>query len=172
MRIEDSKTVTMYQASYYACSYSVKTETTFECKNIAGNCWNKGTCVQGSRHSSFSYEVLYPHGYGCQSDTIGCDTRCWHQISCVWYRWIMFPIEDKCYKVYHKVSEIWQTSIFTTYKGITKHIKLNTNNSQNNLNGYDINGLKNMPMVITSFSHESMRESIKKLYYSSWWKFI
>lgn len=90
------------------------------------------------------------------ADTIGCDTWCWHQTLCVWFKWVMTPIYDQCYKVYNKVSEIWQTSIFIRYKGITKHIKLNSLYPQYILDGYDLKGLKNMPIVLTSFTHEQV----------------
>lgn len=53
MRIKDGKTVTRYQAIYYACSFKVETQTTYECKQISGNCWNGGTCRLGYRHPSF-----------------------------------------------------------------------------------------------------------------------
>ncbi|XP_045778130.1 uncharacterized protein LOC123876046 [Maniola jurtina] len=156
MRIKDSKAVTRYHSAYYACSYKVITETRYECKKMNGACWNGGKCRKGYKHSAFSEEKVYPHAYGCISDTVGCDTWCWHQTSCTWFKWVMMPITEKCYKVYNKMSEIWQTSIFIKYKGITKHIKLNSNNPQYNLNGHDIKGLKNMPIVLTSFTYEQI----------------
>lgn len=170
VKIKDSKSVTRYQASYYACSYEITTDSYWECKSPASWCWNQGTCKDGSSHSELNKTVmannkrsdLYPHGYGCHSDTIGCDTMCWHETSCTWYRWEVHPKDRACHKVYQKTSEVWQTSVFVSYKGLSKHIKLNTNNPTYNLNALNTTGIMNLPMAMSSFSHEKihLRNSI------------
>lgn len=154
--VKDSKLVTRYQAMYYACDFDVKTIDTYECKGATGNCWNGGMCKAGVAHPLLKENSTYPTGYGCISESVGCDTWCWHQVACTWYRWVAAPIADRCHITYSKTSEIWQTGIFIRYKGSVRHIKLNTNNPSYNLNGFDLEGVKNLPLAITSFTHETL----------------
>ncbi|QXL90807.1 glycoprotein [Pectinophora gossypiella virus 2] len=154
IKITNSKDVTRYQSSYYACSYKMLTTSAYECKSVNGNCWNNGMCQTGRAYPSLKLNSSFPHGYGCMSDTVGCDTWCWHQTSCTWYRWELVPHLQRCFKVYSTVSNIWQTSVIIKYKGITKHIKLNTNNPTYNLRDFNIEGFKEMPVFINSMNYE------------------
>uniref|UniRef100_A0AB38Z1Q7 Glycoprotein n=1 Tax=Matula phasmavirus TaxID=3078421 RepID=A0AB38Z1Q7_9VIRU len=152
IKIEKAELIYRSQLQYLTSETTLTTETHSECKGGSeGNCWNKG-CLRNSVHNKLKKtpkksEVI---GYGCDSDSIGCDTWCWHQTSCVYFRWTISPIGE-LFNVYRIISKQWRLSVSMNYKNITKIYSFNVNNPKMNL---DHVGLTSMPLYITGFNSE------------------
>ncbi|XP_047998857.1 uncharacterized protein LOC125236184 [Leguminivora glycinivorella] len=117
IKMGDAKHVTRYQAEYFSCDYKLSVTKTWRCKQLNSDCWNNGKCYDGYEHPDIQVTNTrkYPAGYGCNTDTLGCDDWCPMGTSCTWYRWQLEPVLNDCHKVYRKVSEIWQVSIYVKY---------------------------------------------------------
>ncbi|AOF41424.1 glycoprotein precursor, partial [Seattle Prectang virus] len=156
IHLRNTNVIVRYQASYYTCDYMLKTTSTYSCKAAWGDCYYGGTCYQGYVHSSLKKHTDNPHGYGCTDGVIGCDAHCTAQVSCTWYRWEVIPDHNKCYKIYNKVSEIWETDVVIDYDGMRKVSTLNTNNPTCNMKHMNLTGLLDLPIAIMSLLHETV----------------
>lgn len=156
VHLRNTNIIIRYQASYYTCDYKLTKKSTYSCKAAWGDCYNGGTCYQGYAHSALKEDTDNPHGYGCTDGVIGCDVHCTAQVSCTWYRWELIANMDRCYKVYNKISEIWETDVVIDYDGMRKVTTLNTNNPTCNMKQMNLTGLLDLPIAITSLLHETI----------------
>lgn len=154
LHLRNTNVIIRYQASYYTCDYSIETQSTYRCKFAWGDCYNGGTCYQGYAHEDIKKDSENPHGYGCTDGVIGCDTHCTAQVSCTWYRWELMTNMDKCYRLYNKVSEIWETDVVIDYDGVRKVVTLSTNDPTCNISKLNVTGILELPIAITSLLHE------------------
>lgn len=65
-------------------------------------------------------------------------------------------MHGKCYKIYNKVSEIWETDVVIDYDGMRKVTTLNTNNPTCNMKQMNLTGLLDLPIAIMSLLHETI----------------
>lgn len=150
IRMSDSYYKVSYGMTYYTSDYELKVSSYSRCKG-AGLCWN-GSCHMNSTIDELNYHRAKQGlgGFGCDSDTIGCDDACWHQTSCTWYSWGVEPVGD-VYPVYEIETTQWEVEVTVDYKNLTTKYKVNVNNPRVNLEEI---GLK-LPIVAPSFSSET-----------------
>lgn len=55
-----------------------------------------------------------------------------------------------------KTLEMWFTNVVIKSKNTVRYVKLNANNPQYNLNGFEITLLIDLPIMVNSFSHEAI----------------
>lgn len=143
---------------YRTGSFDLGVSQTWECKG-SGKCWN-GECNHGTKHPALLAKQSNNSimGYGCGSDTIGCDTWCWHQTSCTFYRWTLSS-RGETYPVYKTVSRFWNVIIELSYRNVTKLVTLNVNNPRFDLDTVDENKI---PILVNGFS--SQEDVYEKFY--------
>lgn len=90
--------------------------------------------------------------YGCLTSGLGCDTTCWHQLSCTFYRWYVTSV-GPLYPVYEIENSLWEVEISVSYKNITKLYKLNVNNPSINVDNENFNNGK-IPIYVTNYMSE------------------
>ncbi|QGA87321.1 glycoprotein [Flen virus] len=137
---------------YYTSDFELKTHSHSVCKgSVYDECWN-GSCEKNSKHNSLSIEhdSTKVIGYGCDTDTLGCDRFCYHQTSCTYYRWMISPNGTQ-YPVYKIINRLWEVNLSIKYRGVIKKYNFNVNNPQINLEHANVN---NMPIIITSVSSQ------------------
>nr|QOI91410.1 GP [Aedes phasmavirus]QOI91416.1 GP [Aedes phasmavirus]QOI91419.1 GP [Aedes phasmavirus]QOI91422.1 GP [Aedes phasmavirus] len=152
MSIQTASDVFRSNLVYYTSEYELVTTSVSVCKGSVNDlCWN-GSCHKSSKHKSLAINstATYLHGYGCDTDSLGCDVMCWHKTSCTYYRWTV-KRSDALYPVYKTVSKLWELDLSIKYKNVTKVYKFNVNNPRINLDHIDI---VNMPVIVTSLSHQ------------------
>nr|UYE93725.1 MAG: glycoprotein [Orthophasmavirus culicis] len=152
MSIRMSRSSYIYRSEkvYYTSSYEMKIDQHWECKG-AGICWSGG-CHKLSKHKALDRPTK-PNsivGYGCSTGTLGCDTMCWHQTSCTYYRWEILP-KGQMASVYKIMSRIWEVEVMITYQNKTKRNVMNVNNPRVNLDGI---GNGQVPLLLTGFSSQ------------------
>nr|QMP82405.1 glycoprotein [Dipteran phasma-related virus OKIAV225] len=149
INIEKSYYRTRYALQYYTSDYVVETVSSSRCKG-SGTCWNGGCHSNAILPELRSTPNGTIHGYGCESDTLGCDDWCYHQTSCTWHKWVI-KTTGELVPVYARQSEIWEAVIKVDYNGIITRHRANVNNPRINLDGL----MSNVPLYITSFTSES-----------------
>lgn len=149
-RIQSAIIRTRYSLLYYTSEYKITTEKYSRCKG-AGECWNGGCYDIGMHPVLRSTKNSSVMGYGCGTDSLGCDTYCFMRTACTWWKWQLESIGDLGH-VYQKISEIWEVNIKVDYKDVTTKYALNVNNPRVNLD--DI--MANMPIYVTGFTSETM----------------
>lgn len=158
IRLKSAKKVLRSSLMYYTSDFSIKVDQLWECKG-AGTCWN-GACDRLSEHPKLEKNVtgLEIISYGCGTNTLGCDTWCWHQTSCTFYRWTMKQ-QGNLMPVYRVINRMWSVDIELTYKNKTNNYSLNVNNPRFDLNSIDSNKIS---MLVNGFS---VQEDILDNYY-------
>nr|WCJ14326.1 MAG: glycoprotein [Aedes japonicus bunyavirus 2] len=158
IRLKSSKMVIRSSLMYYATDYVTSVNQIWECKG-AGRCWN-GACDRTSEHPALSRNIsgLEIQGYGCGTNTLGCDVWCWHQTSCTFYRWSMTQTGN-LFPVYRTISRMWSVDIELTYKNKTNNYSLNVNNPRFDLSAIDTNRVS---ILVNGFSAQ---EDILDNYY-------
>ncbi|BEP11643.1 glycoprotein precursor [Anopheles stephensi orthophasmavirus] len=139
---------TRYNQIYYTSEYDLVVQKHARCKG-AGGCWSGG-CMSSGMHAELrKTKNMSITGYGCGTNTLGCDTWCAMGTSCTWWKWGIKLFGDYA-SVYEKISETWEVGLLVTYHNNSKHYTLNVNNPRVNLE--DI--MSDMPIYITGFTSE------------------
>lgn len=139
---------TRYNHIYYTSDYNLIVQSHSRCKG-AGECWSKGCMLSGMHDELKKTKNMTITGYGCGTNTLGCDTWCAMRTSCTWWKWGIESVGDYA-SVYERTSEIWEVSLLVTYHNVSKFYTLNVNNPRVNLE--DI--MNDMPIYITGFTSE------------------
>ncbi|QBK47218.1 glycoprotein precursor [Anopheles triannulatus orthophasmavirus] len=151
IKIEDAKIRTRYNLVYHTSEYIISADSKSNCKG-SGDCWNKGCDRNSVNPELVKLRNGTIVGYGCESNSLGCDDWCFHKTSCTWYKWSILTIGDLA-NVYEKSAELWEVTIAIHYEGkMIKH-KVNINNPRVNLNGL----MDGVPLYITSFDAETVQ---------------
>jgi len=141
-----------YGFSYYTSLFKTRVDYISQCKS-AGLCWN-GYCYPGA----YTSELLEKpngtiHFYGCDTNTLGCDTWCYHQTSCAWYKWSA-NTEGELIKVFVKTHDYWEIDLLVTFRNISKVYVLNVNSPFINLNNFG-SQYGTVPIFVTSVQNEN-----------------
>lgn len=155
MKISVADAYDIFRANlvYRTGDYTINTLSHSVCKgSVYEECWN-GSCNRKSKHSKLIETPGHNKvvGYGCDTDTLGCDTYCWHHTSCTYFKWVLTH-NGTLYPMYKITHKLWQVDIKIKYKGKEQTHKFNINNPQVNLAHPDIN---NMPIIITGVTSQS-----------------
>nr|QRW41723.1 MAG: glycoprotein [Miglotas virus] len=129
---------------YYTSDYEITTTHTWECKG-AGTCWNGG-CNANTKHGKLvrKDKPTEISNYGCDTDTLGCDTMCYYMTACTFYRWTLKSVGTQ-YPVYRLRSKGWMATVKVEYLNSTKTYTFDVNRPQINIEQLSIN---KMPMII------------------------
>ncbi|XP_055642406.1 uncharacterized protein LOC129779147 [Toxorhynchites rutilus septentrionalis] len=150
LKLEMTEAYNLYTSSlmYYTADYEITTAHKWQCKGT-GTCWN-GDCNANSKLGSLirkdqSDEIS---GYGCDTDTLGCDTTCWYMTACTYYRWTLKKL-GPIIPVYRIKSSGWEVNVKVMYLNTTKMYTFTVNRPQINIEQLSIN---KMPMIIAGIT--------------------
>lgn len=140
-----------YTYMYETSDYEGTTTHDYRCKAIGGMCWN-GKCKPDSKFELWGNDTSQLIRYGCNVDTLGCDTWCVNQVSCTWYKFKITP-KLPYYNVYEYQSKIWEVVLDINKDGFKTRNIINANNPMLNIQNIGKpNG--SYPMLINSFLTE------------------
>jgi hypothetical protein len=151
IELSDQRRLIQYSAIYDTCDYDLEVESIFNCKGGNSICWDIGACSIQTVDQRIVQNLTIPHGYGCGTDVIGCETYCHHRVACVSYRWEVTPYYDKCGQVYEIETETWEIVVKVSYKGIVKSVTMGLNMPYTNLNDIMNNIVKSIPMYVINY---------------------
>nr|WQM60714.1 MAG: putative glycoprotein [Phasmaviridae sp.] len=156
LSIHESITVQRFQPIYKTSNFEIGIAgVEWECKSRNSICWNKG-CNIGDKHEKFkSLGNNTIEDFSCDPGVIGCDTFCYHQVSCTWYHWYLKDIGQKAI-IHKKVTQMWKIILRLEYKGKVELIEFNSNKISVNLKDILSDHIKSMPIVITSVNNEDI----------------
>lgn len=160
IKIMESYILTRYIRLYYTSDWDIKTDSYYKCKGTDG-CWN-GDCNYDTIGETYGENMkiksrnvsLLIDGYGCLTSALGCDTTCWHKLSCTFFKWTVTP-KGPAYPVYKQENSLWETRLMISYKNITKTAILNVNNPSIGLTDFESLLGSNIPIYVTNFMSES-----------------
>lgn len=143
---------------YKTSSYSITVSQKWHCKGT-DICW-QGGCHSESMHPSLKIPKsnVSAIGYGCDMDTLGCDTYCHHRVACTYYRWEVKPYGQQ-YPIYKIVTKYWGIKILMTHGNISRTISMNVNNPKFDLETVDQH---KYPVFVTGFN--AQEDDIEKYY--------
>nr|WPR17621.1 MAG: glycoprotein [Beetle phasma-like virus] len=156
IKIVETSMKSRFNLMYYTSEYSLKQDTYSNCKGV-GECW-QGGCKKntvGSRFKDTQGAQEGVHGYTCGSDSVGCDSWCFHYASCVYVHWWIVQIGEKI-PVYKIESKMWEVKIETNYKGLRTNYVFNANNPSVNLLDFVSGNSKKVPIIINSLESEEL----------------
>lgn len=140
-----------YTYTYDTSDYDIDVKSEYRCKAPGGYCW-EGKCNPDSKFQLFGNDDHQVKRYGCNVDTIGCDTWCYNQISCTWFVAKLNPI-GHLYSVYEYQSRIWEVVVDVVRDGYRTRNIINANNPILNIDNIGrSNG--SFPMLVNSFLSE------------------
>lgn len=172
LSMQSSDNVDIYYPSYKTFEYDINVEKTSRCKGGAGSyCWNNnggGNCKPGSNPIGFKSQGGL-EGYDCTTEGLGCDTWCFHQMSCTWYHWYLTPKQtDTIYEISYSV---WEIQLAIEFKGQKTLYSFSTNKINNIIDVNDLKFKTKIPITIISRialelpDRKSILESASNHYY-------
>lgn len=154
LKISSSYMRYRFNALYKTSDFKIETKSYYKCKGKdecwEGNCnrFDRGTGFEDNRHIDSKVS-----GYRCLTDSLGCDTWCYHHVSCTYLSWYINEIGPQ-YTVYYRDSEMWEVVVEVKYKGIVRKSMLNVNNPTIDVSDLNIPNIKELPIYVTSFNSE------------------
>ncbi|CAK1587390.1 unnamed protein product [Parnassius mnemosyne] len=153
IKFENMYNIGRYSKLYDTSSYNITNTMTWNCYG-SGKCWYGSECGNGYKLNTLEKNSTNPNGYGCHMSSVSCNGLCTHGVSCVWYRWEVLPNMNNVAKVYHSVSELWESTLVIIYKNISRTVVFNTNNPTFDLHDILNYEMSHMPVNIHSVTYE------------------
>jgi hypothetical protein len=109
-----------YRKIYDTCDYDIEVSTVYSCKG-AGNCWYNGDCRPYTRPTQFSWNETVVSNGGCFEVATSCDTFCFYNRACVYYKWELKPVGQMS-EVYTFDFRSWRSRIYMKKGNVTTYI--------------------------------------------------